>query len=650
MVHPRDSRQSTVPKRSPVSSQRRPSLTRLGLVVIFLAVGLAVYGGTLSRPLGSDASFLTGQNRFVLDEDGLGKFWTTDFFQGAITTGVPYISGYYRPVTNSLFWFEYRLGNDRPAFYRLMQLLLHVTSALLVVILCSRVFDKRIVGALAGGLMLLHPVNAFAATEPAARADVLLSVFYLAGMIAFDRALAAETRRARWGALTLTTLCCALAILSKEPGITMPAALVLLVLFRKGGDGIPWKQMTLTLPAWSVAGVYVVWRFGMLDLMPSSFGYEAEHSQVMLLLAALKGIAIHVSRIALPLGPTYPELNPWLVNYVDTSLREPLTYIAIAAVAAACYLALNWRKYPVPALWSGFFLVAYAPLMRVDNIQGTLSTNTVLAQERWIYLPAVAVFAALAWWMAQWLEGPLSRRRRIGLAVGALALAVFLGGSAFQHAGRHEDPYARLRQVYLVPEERLSRFERANKLLLYSRWVAAPRGEWDEAEARSREAYRIVPDSPIMAASLAAVLGQKGQWGEVVTVLDPWLEPSVDQIRGYHQSNTRVGDDLNRVGGDVALLLAEAKVHLGPAGEAAHALCESARRQANPERILQALVIAYVQFGPDHCHAAGDPAVCTARAVPPTGPAWRPPFDQTSCHVWTESLRDGVGASSPVDR
>jgi hypothetical protein len=619
----------------------------LGLVVIFLAAGLAVYGGTLSRPLGSDALFLTGQNRFVVNEDGLGQFWATDFFQGAMTTGVACTSGYYRPVTNSLFWFEYRLGNDRPAFYRLMQLLLHISSALLVVVLCSRVFDNRIVGALAGGLMLLHPVNAFAATEPAARADVLLPVFYLAGMIAFDRALAAENRRARWWTLTLATLCCALAILSKEPGITMPAALVLLVLFRKGGDGFPWKQMMFTLPAWSVAGVYVVWRFGMLDLMPTSFGYGAEHSQAMLFLTALKGIAIHVSRIVLPFGPTYPELNPWLVNYVDTSLREPLTYVAVAVVAGTCYLALNWRKYPVPALWSGFFLVTYAPLMRVDNIQGTLSTNTVLAQERWIYLPAVAVFAALAWWMAQWLERPLSRRRRIGLVVGGLALAVFLGGSAFQHAGRHEDPYARLRQVYLVPEERLSRFERANKLMLYSRWVAGPMGEWDEAEARSREAYRIVPDSPIMAASLAAVLGEMGRWGEVVTVLDPWLDLSVDQLRSYHESNTRVGDDLNRVGGDVALLLAEAKAHLGPASEAAHALCESARRQANPERTLRALVVAYVQFGPDQCHAAGDAAVCTARAVAPTGPAWRPPFNQASCHVWTEILSDEADASSP---
>ena len=145
--------------------QPRRFLTRLALVVIFLAAGLAVYGGTLSRPLGSDALFLTGQNQFVLDGDGFGKFWTTDFFQGAKTTGVAYTSGYYRPVTNSLFWVEYRLGNDRPAFYRLMQLLFHITSALLVVVLCSRVFGSRIIGALAGGLMLLHPVNAFAAVS-----------------------------------------------------------------------------------------------------------------------------------------------------------------------------------------------------------------------------------------------------------------------------------------------------------------------------------------------------------------------------------------------------------------------------------------------------------------------------------------------------
>ena len=87
-----------------------------------------------------------------------------------------------------------------------------------------------------------------------------------------------------------------------------------------------------------------------------------------------------------------------------------------------------------------------------------------------------------------------------------------------------------------------------------------------------------------------------GQWGEVVTVVYPWLEPSREHIRHYHESNTRVGDDLNRVGSDIALLLAEARAHLGPAGEAAHALCESARRQADPERTLEAGVTGYVQF------------------------------------------------------
>ncbi|NIN12681.1 MAG: hypothetical protein GTN62_04355, partial [Gemmatimonadales bacterium] len=89
---------------------------------LFLLGALATYGRTLGRPLTSDAQFLTSRNAFVRDPGGIAKVWTRDFFGGAITNGVEYRSGYYRPVTNALFWLEYRVAGEAPTPYRVTQL------------------------------------------------------------------------------------------------------------------------------------------------------------------------------------------------------------------------------------------------------------------------------------------------------------------------------------------------------------------------------------------------------------------------------------------------------------------------------------------------------------------------------------------------
>lgn len=623
----------------------------IAFVAIFLATAFLVYGGTLSRPLGSDARFLTVQNAFVRDPGGFKHFWTTDYFAGAITNGVEYQSGYYRPVTNAMFWLEYRLGGDNGTFYRTSQLLLHVLTALLVSLLCSRLMRNGAAGAIAGFLFLIHPVNAFAATEPAARADVLFPVFYLGGILAFDRALVTASRGSKWLLLALATLCGVCAVLSKEPGITLPASFVLIVLLHHFRDGSPWQRLTLTAPSWIAAFGYLAWRFGALGLAPSSFGYGAVHSKAVLFLASIKSVGIQVSRVLIPLEPGYPELNPRLVNHIDTTFTEPLTYIAVAGVVAICVLAFQWKRKPLLAFWSGFFLVTYSLLLRVDNIQGTLNTNMILSQERWIYLSSVAIFAAAGWGAITLFEKSKPRRVRMALIAGGIGISLVLGRSASIHAGKHQDPFAQLQQLYLFPDEQLSRLERASKLMLYARWVATPMGDIAEAEARTREAVRIVQDSPITAAALADALALGGKWSEVLTVLEPWLDPSREELEVHHQTNVRVGDDLNRVNPRVALLLAEARARLGPPEEAALMLCRSAERQAPEQRTLEALRISYANFGPNRCHLSDDPSRCAENSRLPATPPWRPPFNEASCRTWLGVFRgDSAGINDDASR
>lgn len=618
---------------------RRFASVRIGVAAGFVLLALATYHGELGRPITSDARFLTYQNAFIRDPGGLARIWTSDFFEGAITHGVPYRAGYYRPITNAQFWFEYRLAGNHDMLYHLSQVLLHGLNAFLVFLLCLRITGDRVAAGLAGLIFVLHPVHAFAATEPAARADVLFSAFYILGVLAFDSALRRRSSSAGWY-VGLTVMLYLLAVLSKEMGITLPAVVVLLVLYRHFENGVPLRRVAWTIPVWIAFAAYLVWRFGIIGLPPPTVGYSEAHAPFVLTLGALKGVLIHISRIALPLGANYPELNPRLVNFIDSPLTDPLTYVALVVVACLAAIALLWRWSPFVAFWCGFFVVTYSPLLRVDNMSGTLGHNVLLTQERWIYLPAIAVAALVGRGISRLARSRTGRVPRVALVTGVVVVLLVLGRSAAVHAGRDGDPFAQLRRLYLFPEERLNRMQLANKLILYAQWVAAPSGDLDEAEHRAREALSLVPDSPITAAALAHMLSHSGKWEELVKVLEPWHAPSRAELLKHEETNFRVGDDLNRVNPSIPYFLARAFAHLDEGNRAMRLLCDSVRRDFNQDRIAEALRETYALNGPSSCATAADQDSCMTSAQLPSTPEWTRPFDGTTCPAWANVIPD----------
>jgi hypothetical protein len=353
-------------------------------------------------------------------------------------------------------------------------------------------------------------------------------------------------------------------------------------------DRMPLERMIWTAPVWVASAGYLLWRFGILDVGTTSMGYGEAQSTLELTLATLKTIPIHLSRIVLPLWPTYPELNPALVSYVSRPFTDPLTYVTLATVGALGVGALAWGRYPMVAFWVAFFLVTLSPLLRIDDIGGTLDTDVILAQERWIYLPSVAALALIAQGvivLAGLIRAHAPPRQRMVAGGAAAALLLTLGFVAARHAGRHEDPFALLRRLYLIPDDRLGRMQHANRLLLYANLVAVPRRDLADAESRVREAAQLVPDSPLVALNVARVIAEQEKWDEVLTVLTPWLSPSPEQMDAHSRTNFRVYDDLNRTSPEIPLLLARARARLGQGEAALSLVCEAERRGASADRL-----------------------------------------------------------------
>src|ERR1035438_2583719 len=152
----------------------------------------------------------------------------------------------YYPFLHTAFWVEHRLWGDAPLGYHLLNVALHATSAVLLLVLLRRM---RIPGAwLAAMVFALHPVCVESVAWISEQKNTLSTVFYLAAAIRYLDF--ADLRRP--GRYFLASLFFVLAVLSKTVTATLPAALLVLAWWRHGSLSL--RRDVAPLLPWFVFG------------------------------------------------------------------------------------------------------------------------------------------------------------------------------------------------------------------------------------------------------------------------------------------------------------------------------------------------------------------------------------------------------------
>ncbi|MBI5766298.1 MAG: tetratricopeptide repeat protein [Verrucomicrobia bacterium] len=186
------------------------------LAALAFAATLVAYWPALSGTLlWDDAGHVTRADLQSLS--GLARIW---FEPGATQQ--------YYPLLHSAFWLEHQLWGDATLGYHLVNVLLHATSACLFAALLRQL---TIPGAsIAALLFALHPVCVESVAWISEQKNTLSLVFYLGAALAHLRFN--ETRARRAYALATTLFVCAL--LAKTVTATLPAALLVIIWWRRG--------------------------------------------------------------------------------------------------------------------------------------------------------------------------------------------------------------------------------------------------------------------------------------------------------------------------------------------------------------------------------------------------------------------------------
>src|SRR5262245_12799040 len=451
-------------------------------------------------------------------------------------------SANWHPLTWMSHMLDWELHGPDPRGHHLSSLLLHVASAVLLLLALERATGSPARSAIVAGLFAVHPLHVESVAWVAERKDVLSTFFWMLATWAYVRFVEAPGA----GRYLLVIAAFAVGLTAKPMLVTLPFTLLLLDVWplsrwkpgESGGGPLPWPLLREKVPlfALSIASSVVTilaQRSGRavatLDTFP--FAVRLEN--------ALVSYATYLWKTIWPSGLSvfyiHPEqgLAPWQVG---------LSALVVAAVTLATFRARSRRPFLLVGwLW---YVGTLVPVIGLVQVGSQAMAN------RYTYVPLVGLFLMAAWGVPDLIDS-LRRRRESATGIGpgsaaegtrwlalpAVALLVLLAADTRAET-RHWRDSASLfeRALEVSPDNYMAHFGLGLTL--------SNEGKIDEAIGEYRTALRLRPDDARTHGNLALLLTGQGKLEEA----HAHAQEAVRLDPGYPDAHSNLGVVLDAEG------------------------------------------------------------------------------------------------------
>ena len=525
--------------------------------LLIVAVTLVAYfpalGGSL---LWNDSDYVTTPALRSLH--GLGRIW---FEPGATQQ--------YYPVLHTAFWVEHRMWGDATFGYHLVNVLLHATSACLLLLILRRL---AVPGALFAALLFaLHPVCVESVAWISEQKNTLSTALYMAALLVY---LTFDERRG-WKQYAPATGLYLLALLSKSVTASLPAALLVIIWWRRGR--IEWRRDVIPLLPWFVVGAAVGLFTGWVErTYVGAEGADFNLSLAQRFLVAGRAVWFYLGKLLWPadLMFIYPR---WTVDAAAVwQYAYPLA--ALGALGALGWLRHRTRAPLVAAL---LFSGTLFPTLGFFNVYAFIYSYVA---DHWQYLACLGVIAPAAAGLTK-LSGRWPQALRWTLAT---MLGGGLGVLTWRQCGGYRDITTFYRTILARNPECWLAHNNLGNLLLRA-------GRPQEAIPEYETTLRLKPDFLGAIVNLADVLLQQGDLPGAAARYEQALRVRPDF--GGYLALARLLARLNRPADAVAHV--QAALQLQPNSAEAHRelgdlFLAAGRREAAVDEYQQAL-----RFSPD---------------------------------------------------
>jgi hypothetical protein len=381
---------------------------------IVLLATLAVYWRALDAGFHGDDFMILHRLRQLTAPADVLRFFRGEFFE------------YYRPLPFVLHAIDWAVAGANAWQFHFTNLLLHLASAILVLMIGQSLSPRTLAGPIAAALFALHAANHEAVVWISARFDLVATLCGLAAVWCTVR----DTRASRVAAPILFFA----AILSKESTVALPAAAAAFYVFVRRASA---RQTIVRLVPWIAAlVVYAVLRNLAGGVSP--VGGPSRLPKLIALGGMLAGLVVLA-------GGRWLRLRDWLAGHRSAALgllALALVVIVVAAAAGGTIGRLAAEKLAV-AGFAGFHLASpFIDLRQPFYLDsdttmywagGAIAVGLLLALLAWLWRAIVA--DDRQWFIAGFILATLlpisaltegARYLYLPSAAVSLALGVFL--------------------------------------------------------------------------------------------------------------------------------------------------------------------------------------------------------------------------------
>ncbi len=493
------------------TSRKAPPLS---LVVIIILVAFSVYFNALFNDFVYDDLLQIVDNEWIKDIQHLPEFFTANTW--AFTQKM---SNYYRPLLNTIYMLNYQIFGLKPLGFHLVNILFHagvsvmvffiVSSLLSEILSLRRTFSLSFIAAL---LFATHPIHTESVAWVAGITDLSYSFFYLSSFYLYMRSTAKDHQ---WNVMYILSVASfILAVLAKEPALTLPAVIVAYDVIIRNEPVRVRESLRRYVPYLIVAGAYLIAREHALG----SFAPFVRHSELSTYQYFINMFPLFVKYIQKLVIPV--NLNAFYELHPLGSILEPKGIISLF-LTCVCIIAafITFKKNRLAFLALVFIIVPLLPALYIP----ALGPNTFA--ERYLYLPSFGFVLILVLLINEvWQKKPGWTKVLVGVTVTMLGL-YSLG--VIERNTVWKDNYTLWEDTLKKsPDAAIPRANFADALL-------HDRGRTDEAIDQLKIALQSMPFDPGIHHNLGIAYSRKGLDDEAIEQLEMAIRGNTRNVRAH---------------------------------------------------------------------------------------------------------------------
>jgi protein O-mannosyl-transferase len=494
------------------------------LVIVILTI-LAYWPALQAGFIWDDQQYVWG-NPLLLDGTGLRQIWLT-----------PTASPQYYPVVFTTFWIEHKLWGFDARGYHWVNVILHGLNALLVWRICLRL---RISGSwLIGAVFALHPVHVESVAWITERKNVQSGFFYLSAMLGylqFDERRGTPQERKAWFWYAAALAMFILALLSKSVTCSLPAALMLVMLWQR--KPLTWKKLAPLIPLFAI-GLYFGLNTARLERdHVMAVGPDFDFSMAERVLIASNALLFYAGKLLWP-HPLVFVYERWVLNAQSILSYWPL---ALLLCFAALLIVLYVRGIRGPALALAFFAGTLFPALGFFNVYPMIFS---FVADHFQYLASLGVIVLVVGSLARWLAD----QQRVA-ALGVIILPTLLWLTS-QQSAIYQNLYTLWTHTIARNENAWLARTNLAPILLQQADIEIASGRAGEAqryirEARSHaeKAVALKPDHSPALSNYSEALRYEGQFEKSLEAIETAIRLN-PRDPNYHFQRGRLLEALN---------------------------------------------------------------------------------------------------------